>query len=64
MTHRVVLQRLAEADLEEAYLHAARRAPQTAARWLDRFQTALQSLNQRPERCPLAPENRKLGIEL
>jgi len=64
MTHRVVVQRLARQDLEEAYLWAARRAPETAARWLRRFQDALQTLNTKPERCPLAPESRKSDVSL
>ncbi len=38
MTYRVILQRLAVQDLEDAFVWAARKAPGTAARWLDRFQ--------------------------
>jgi plasmid stabilization system protein ParE len=64
MSYRVVLQLLAVEDLSEAYEWAARAAPQSAGRWLGRFQTALQSLDKRPERCPLAPENRKVDAEL
>jgi plasmid stabilization system protein ParE len=43
---------------------AARKAPATAARWLDRFQTALQRLDTNPQRCPRAREQRKVDIEL
>ena len=64
MTHRVILQRLAWRDLNEAYAWAARNAPVTAARWLDRFQTALQTLEKNPQRCPLAKENSKVDFEL
>lgn len=64
MKYRIVLQRLAAHDLEEAYLWAFGNAPQTAARWLSRFQAALQTLDHNPDRCSLAPENRKLDIEL
>jgi plasmid stabilization system protein ParE len=64
MTYRVVLQRLAVEDLNAAYLHVAGHAPKTAARWFERFQAALQTLDQRPDRCPFAPEKRKVGIEL
>jgi plasmid stabilization system protein ParE len=35
MTHRVILQRLAVQDLDDAFAWAARKAPVTAARWLD-----------------------------
>ena len=41
MTYRVILQRLAIQDLDDAFAWAARKAPATAARWLDRFQAAL-----------------------
>jgi plasmid stabilization system protein ParE len=64
MSYRVVLQRLAVEDLREAYEWAARAAPRSAARWLERFQIALQSLDERPDRCPFAPENRKVDAEL
>ena len=64
MTFRVVLQRLALRDLDEAYRWASRYAPQTAARWLDRFQAALAGLSQNPQRCPLARENSKVATEL
>jgi plasmid stabilization system protein ParE len=64
MTYRVVMHQMAEADLAEAYRRVARHAPNTALRWLDRFQTALLSLDQRPERCPRAPEARKVKVDL
>jgi plasmid stabilization system protein ParE len=64
MTYRVVLQRLAIEDLSEAYEWAARAAPQTSTRWLDRFESALRTLDERPERCPFAPENRKVDAAL
>ncbi len=60
MSYQVFVQRLAAEDLEDIYLRAARRAPLTADRWLNRCEAALQSLQENPERCPLAPENRKL----
>ena len=64
MKHRVVVQRLALQDLEQSYLWAARHAPETAARWLNRFQIALESLEINPLRCSLAPENGKVRREL
>src|SRR4051812_10674204 len=60
----VVVHRLANQDLEEAYEWAARSAPATAARWLGRFQAALHGLELNPERHPRAKESRKLQIEL
>lgn len=64
MKYRVVLQRFAQQDLDEACLWAAKRAPETAAKWLDRFHHALQSLAVHPDRCPLAAESRKAPFEL
>ena len=43
MTYRVILQRLAIQDLDDAFVWAARKAPATASRWLDRFQAALRA---------------------
>jgi len=65
MSYRVVLQPLAKADLEAAYLRASQNAPETAARWLNRFEAALQTLDHNPDRCPLAREHGRIeGIEL
>ena len=59
MIYQVRLQPAAVEDLDGAYRYAAQNAPAPAARWLQRFQTALQTLEHNPERCPLAPENAK-----
>lgn len=59
MIYQVRLQPAAVEDLDGAYQYAAQNAPTPAARWLKRFQTALQTLEHNPERCPLAPENAK-----
>jgi len=56
--YTVVLHSQAQADLDDAYQNAARHAPQTAARWVDRFEQALTTLSHNPERCPLAAESR------
>jgi plasmid stabilization system protein ParE len=64
MTYRVILQRLAVQDLDDAFVWAARKAPATAARWLDRFQAALERLDTNPQRCPRAREQRRVDIEL
>jgi len=64
MKYEVRLQPLAENDLEEAFLWAASNAPQTATRWLERFERALQSLAHDPQRCSVAPEHRKLKRDL
>jgi toxin ParE1/3/4 len=64
MKYRVTMLRLAQEDLAQAYRWAARRAPHTAALWLDRFHQALQTLADNPERCPHARENSKVAIEI
>ncbi len=64
MIRGVVLQRLAKDDLRTAYRRAAKQAPAAPARWLTRFQNALQTLEHRPERCPLARENGKVDVEV
>jgi len=62
--YRVIVQRLARADLREAYGWAAKRAPQTAARWLDRFEKALQTLERQPQSRPLARESKRADVEV
>ena len=64
MKYRVVVQRLAKQDLWVAYQRAATRAPVTALRWLDRFERALQTLDERPDRCPLAHESAKVAVDV
>jgi plasmid stabilization system protein ParE len=64
MTYRVILQRLAIRDLDDAFRFAARTAPVTASRWLERFRAALATLAEHPQRCPLARENHKVEAEL
>jgi hypothetical protein len=39
--YEVVFHAQARADLDDAYQNAARHAPSTASRWVDRFQEAL-----------------------
>jgi plasmid stabilization system protein ParE len=64
MTYRVIVQRLAIQELDDAFVWAARKAPATAARWLDRFQATLRQLGTNPQRCPRAREHRKVDVEL
>ncbi len=64
MTFQIFVHRLAREDLQEAYDRAARHAPSTADRWLDRFHRTLQTLSQNPDRCPMARESSKVNREL
>ena len=45
------------ADLEELYLWVVARAPQQGAAWFNGLERAVLSLDQHPERCPVAPES-------
>lgn len=64
MSYRVVLQQRALDDLDEAYRWAAEQAPQTATRWLDRFQAAIELLSENPQRCSRAKEDAEVDLEL
>jgi plasmid stabilization system protein ParE len=64
MTYRVVIQQPALDDLDEYYRWAAKHAPDTAAKWLNRFQAELQTLADQPQRCSLAPENGRVSREI
>lgn len=57
MRYRVVVTANAKRNLQDYYLHAARCAPLTAARWLERFERALETLALNPQRCSIALEN-------
>ena len=64
MTYRVIVTAAAKQNLRSAYLWAAERAPETAAKWLARFEADLQSLAHSPQRCSLAPENGLVEAEI
>lgn len=57
MRYEVVVQPVAEAELEEAYRHIWKDSPERAMRWRTRLLAKAESLSRLPERCPLAPEN-------
>jgi plasmid stabilization system protein ParE len=64
MNYRVELDPLAEADLDEAYLYTAKFAPETAAKWIRRFEATIATLRQNPQRCGFANESKRLGLPL
>ena len=64
MKYKVVLQQIAAADLTGYYDYAAQHSPIDALRWLERFEVALQSLDERPDRCSLAREHGKVDAEI
>ena len=64
MTYRVKLQRLAASDLQAYFEYVAQFSRPDAIRWLDRFHAAMQTLDQRPDRCSWARENGLIDVEL
>ena len=57
MKYVVIVTQKAKDDLRHYHAVATEHSPHTAARWLNRFEEALQSLSENPARCGLAPEN-------
>lgn len=64
MKYKLIIQPSALADLDEAYLWIARRSPESAARWFNRFVEALLTLERFPGRCEIAPESEQVGREV
>jgi plasmid stabilization system protein ParE len=64
MTYHVIIQPQAEAEIEAAYLWRRERAPQAAARWFAEIVEAINTLEQFPGRCPLAPEHAHFAEEI
>lgn len=64
MIRRIILQRLAVNDLDEAYHRAHMHAPTAATRWLNRFEASLTTLAENAERCPFAREHEKVDLEV
>jgi plasmid stabilization system protein ParE len=54
--HEIWLPLALEAELEELYLWVVARAPQQGAKRFNGLERAVLSLDQHPERCPVAPE--------
>jgi plasmid stabilization system protein ParE len=57
MKYRVLVQPRAAAEIEEAYLWIAERAPESAVNWFNGLDSVIESLETFPERCPHAPES-------
>jgi plasmid stabilization system protein ParE len=64
MRYEVVVQPVAEAELEECYRYIWKDAPKRAARWRKEVLGKVESLSRWPKRCPLAPESGALGYEI
>jgi plasmid stabilization system protein ParE len=64
MLFKIVITDRAAQDLDQAYRWYAEHAPEAAARWYNGFLNALDKLATNPERCPIAPESKKLHAEI
>jgi plasmid stabilization system protein ParE len=59
MTHKVIIQPTALAELEAAYLFIRQKSPDAADRWLNGLMNAIESLADMPDRCGIARESRE-----
>jgi plasmid stabilization system protein ParE len=57
----VLIMPATEAELEQAYLGLAERAPEAAVKWYNGILAATASLRTFPERCPAAIESKSFG---
>lgn len=64
MSFQVAVEPEAEEDLKATASWMARHSPDKAALWYFDATEAIESLEQFPTRCPLAPESRTFGIEI
>lgn len=62
--YSVVISATAKEDIRAGYRWAAEHAPETAAKWLDRFHQALGTLATNPQRCSIAPETELVKREI
>lgn len=64
MTYRVDISRPALMDAEETYLWLKVESEENANKWFKGLVEAINSLENFPNRCPIAPETRSFLIEI
>ena len=64
MTYRVDISPSALQDAEDAYLWLKERSPDRAGQWYEGLLETIFSLENYPERCPVAPESADIGKEI
>ena len=64
MAFHVEIAPRALADIDEAFFYIEHDSPERAAKWLVGIIDAMNSLEQMPARCALAPESEDLGAEV
>jgi plasmid stabilization system protein ParE len=62
--YRVIIQPPAVAEMDDAYLWIAERAPESARKWFNGLEAAIYTLEDFPERCPLAEESKAFDVEI
>jgi plasmid stabilization system protein ParE len=62
--YRVIIQPPAAAEIDDAYLWMAERAPESAIKWFDGLETVIYSLEDFPQRRPLAEESKAFNVEV
>ena len=63
-THEVIIHRHAMADLEQYYRFVWKNGGDQASAWYKRFVDQLKSLDNNPERCPIARESKRVFLEV
>ena len=64
MKYRVIIQPPAAAEMDEAYLWVVEHAPESATKWFNGLEAAIQTLDSFPQRCPLAEESKAFDVEI
>lgn len=64
MTYSVELSKAAEDETLEAYLWMRKRSPTSAEKGFNGLLDAINSLEENPKRCPLAPESEAFEKEI
>jgi toxin ParE1/3/4 len=62
--YRVIIQPPAAADMDEAYEWILGHVPASAVNWFNGIEAAIQTLENFPQRCPLAEESRAFDLEI
>lgn len=64
MSFKILFEKEAEDDLKDAAQWIANYSPDKAATWYFEAVEAIESLENFPTRCPLAPESKRFGAEI
>ncbi len=64
MTYHVIIQPPAAVEMDKAYLWIVKHAPESATKWFNGLEAAIQTLDSFPQRCPLADESKAFDVEI